>query len=232
MTEQHLRINNIPAVLYGDTADKVCLFVHGKCGNKEEARWLSDILCPRGCQVLGIDLPEHGERMNESAKLVPWVAVPELKSVLSYIRTLWQSVSLYAVSIGGYFSLSAFGDEAFEKALLVSPVVDMRALIESMMLWAGVSEERLVQEKEILTDFGETLSHEYYTYAKSHSITKWSSETAILYAGRDNLTDRKTITAFAERFGCELQIYEEGEHWFHTEEQLAVLRDFMRKELL
>ena len=222
----------MPAVLYGEAADKVCLFIHGKCGNKEEAERLSEIICPHGFQVLGIDLPEHGERKDDSGKLVPWDAVPELQSVLSYAKAHWQSISLHATSIGGYFSLLAFGDEVFEKALFVSPVADMCALIENMMQWSNVSEERLAAEKEIPTDFGETLSWEYYTYVKTHPIAKWSSKTAILYARHDNLTDRKTITEFAGRFGCDLQIYEDGEHWFHTEEQLAVWRDFVKKELL
>lgn len=232
MKTDYFTINNIPAVLYGDMSDKICLFVHGKCGNKEEAEQLAEIICPHGFQVLSIDLPEHGERKNVSAKLVPWIAVPELQSVLSYIKQHWQSVSLHATSIGGYFSLLAFGVEVFEKALFVSPVVDMSKLIENMMLWSGVSEERLKAEKEIPTDFGEVLSWEYYTYVNAHPITKWSSKTAVLYAGHDNLTDRKTITAFAERLCCDLQIYEDGEHWFHTEEQLAVWREFVRKELL
>lgn len=232
MKTDYFKLNHIPAVLYGETADKVCLFVHGKCGNKEEAEKLAEIICPHGFQVLGIDLPEHGERKNKSSKLVPWVAVSELQNALKYAHERWQSISLHATSIGGYFSLLAFGDEVFEKALFVSPVADMRVLIENMMMWAGVSEERLKAEKEIPTDFGETLSWEYYTYVKAHPIAKWNSKTAVLYAGHDNLTDRKTITKFAEQFGCDLQIYEDGEHWFHTEEQLAVWRDFVRKELL
>ncbi|MEG1985375.1 MAG: hypothetical protein RR009_08815 [Oscillospiraceae bacterium] len=120
---EYFKINNIPAVLCGEMANKVCLFIHGKCGNKEEAERLAEIICPHGFQVLSIDLPEHGERMGESAKLVPWVSVPELQGVLSYVKKRWQSVSLHATSIGGYFSLLAFGDNVFEKTLLVSPVV-------------------------------------------------------------------------------------------------------------
>ncbi|MCI2046859.1 MAG: alpha/beta hydrolase [Faecalibacterium sp.] len=227
MTTTNFTINSIPAVLYGENADKVCLYIHGKCGYKEEAQSLAEILCPRGFQVLSIDLPEHGERKNGEAKLVPWVAVPELQGVLAYAKQRWHSISLHATSIGAYFSLLAFSEEAFEKVMFVSPVVDMKKLIETMMQWAQVSAERLQAEKEIPTQFGETLSWEYYTYAKEHSLTHWNSKTAILYAGHDNLTDRDTITEFAEQFGCELQIYEDGEHWFHTEEQLAVWRNWI-----
>ena len=37
MISEYFDIRGIPAVLYGKQADKVWLFVHGKCGNKEEA---------------------------------------------------------------------------------------------------------------------------------------------------------------------------------------------------
>lgn len=227
MFTQHLSIGDMPAVLYGERAAQVCLYVHGKCGCKEEAESLAALLCPRGFQVLGVDLPEHGARKGGKEKLVPWQVVPELQNLLSYAKENWQSISLHANSIGAYFSLLAFQAAHFQKCLFVSPILDMPALIEKMMGWASVSSERLQAEREITTAFGETLSWEYYAYAKQHPILTWNSPTAILYAGRDNLTDRETVTAFAERFDCALQIYEEGEHWFHTEKQLAVLRDFV-----
>ena len=69
------------------------------------------------------------------------------------------------------------------------------------------------------------------TYAAEHRITKWDSPTAILYAGQDHLTVRETVDSFARRFGCTVTVMENGEHWFHTEEQLAVLDAWLRKEL-
>lgn len=230
MVFEYFDICGIPAVLYGKRADKVWLFVHGKCGNKEEACHLAELLCPKGYQVLGMDLPEHGARRGSAEQLLPWVVVPELQGVLTKMKQRWQEVSLFANSIGAYFSLLAFPNERFANCLFVSPILDMVALIERMMGWASVSAERLQAEQEIPTPFGETLSWAYYTYAKQHRIQKWGSRTAILYAGKDNLTDRATVTAFAERFGCSLQIYEDGEHWFHTEKQLAVLRAFVERE--
>lgn len=230
MISEYFDICGIPAVLYGKQADKVWLFVHGKCGNKEEACGLAELLCPKGYQVLGMDLPEHGARKGCTEKLLPWVVVPELQGVLAELKQRWKSVSLYANSIGAYFSLLAFPNERFANCLFVSPILDMVALIERMMGWASVSAERLQAEQEIPTPFGETLSWAYYTYAREHPIQKWDSPTAILYAGKDNMTERATVTSFAERFGCTLQIYEEGEHWFHTEKQLAVLRAFVERE--
>lgn len=230
MVSESFDIRGIPAVLYGERAEKVWLFVHGKCGNKEEACGLAELLCPKGYQVLGVDLPEHGARKDSAEQLLPWVVVPELQGVLAELKQRWKGVSLYANSIGAYFSLLAFPDERFERCLFVSPILDMVALIERMMGWASVSMERLQAEQVIPTPFGETLSWAYYTYAKQHPIQKWDSPTAILYAGKDEMTDCATVTVFAERFGCALQIYEDGEHWFHTEKQLAVLRAFVERE--
>lgn len=229
MNKRYFTINHIPAVILGAPSDKVYLFVHGKCGNKEDAQNFAEIACDKGFQVLSFDLPVHGERRDNAEKLVSWEVVPELQEVLSYAKQHWQSVSLYAVSIGAYFSLLSFSNEYFVNCLFLSPVLDMVALIEKMMGWAAVSTAQLQAEKEIPTDFGEVLSWAYYTYAKEHPINTWNSPTAILYAGQDNLTDRRTVTDFAKSFGCSLQIYEDGEHWFHTDEQLTVLRKWEKR---
>ena len=117
-----------------------------------------------------------------------------------------------------------------EKSLFVSPILDMEKLIRDMMGWAGVTQEQLLEAGEIPTAFGETLSWEYLTYAAENQITKWDSPTAILYAGQDHLTARETVEEFARRFGCSVTVMENGEHWFHTEEQLAVLDTWLQKE--
>ena len=174
---------------------------------------------------MAIDLPEHGERKGETG-LDPWHVVPELRGVMENLRQRGECVRLRANSIGAWFSMLAFADMPPEKALFVSPVLDMEKLIRSMMLWAGVDEERLEREGEIPTNFGETLSWRYLQYAKTHPILQWSAETAILYAGQDNLTTRNTVDAFVRRFDCGLAVMENGEHWFHTPEQLAVLRSW------
>ena len=36
-----------------------------------------------------------------------------------------------------------------------------------------------------------------------------------------------TIKAFADDIGAGLTIMEQGEHWFHTEEQLQFLREWL-----
>lgn len=230
MKEKYFLLQEIPAVLYGDSNEKLFLYIHGKMGSKEEAARFAEIVCPKGYQVLSMDLPGHGERTGEMERFVPWEVVPELQAVYGFAQQRWKIISLYANSIGAYFSLLAFQEAKVEKSLFVSPVLDMEKLIHNMMGWAGVTQEQLQQAGEIPTAFGETLSWEYLNYAVEHRITKWDSPTAILYAGMDHLTARETVDNFAQRFGCAVTVMENGEHWFHTEEQLAVLDAWLHAE--
>lgn len=224
MRIENYEINHIPTVLYGEPCEKGYLFVHGQGGNKEEAAVFAEIAVPAGYQVLGIDLPEHGARTGKSDGFDPWTVVPELQAVMADRKVRWSKIALRANSIGAYFSMLAFAEEPIEKALFVSPVVDMEQLIFDMMGWAGVTEELLRVKGEIPTNFGQTLSWRYLTWVRNHPLAEWRTPTTILYAGQDNLTSHKTITAFAEAHSAALAIYEPGEHWFHTPEQLAVLR--------
>lgn len=224
-------VHHIPVVLHGDSSEKLFLYIHGKMGRKEEAARIAEIVCPKGYQVLGIDLPGHGERTGEMEHFVPWEVVPELQAVYANTQKRWKKISLYANSIGAYFSLLALRDAKLEKSLFVSPILDMEKLIRDMMCWAGVTQEQLKEAGEIPTAFGETLSWSYLTYAAEHRITEWDSPTAILYAGHDHLTARETVDDFAKRFGCTVTVMENGEHWFHSEEQLAVLDAWLRKEI-
>ena len=231
MKEERFTIQNIPSILYGDSSEYLFLYIHGKLGSKEEAAHFAEIVCPKGYQVLSIDLPGHGERADEMERFVPWKIVPELQAVYGFARQHWKRIRLYGSSIGAYFSLLAFRDAKLEKSLFVSPILDMEKLICDMMGWAGVTREQLQQAGEIPTAFGETLTWKYLTYAEEYRISKWDSPTAILYAGQDHLTERETIDDFARRFGGTVTVMENGEHWFHTEEQLAVLDAWLRREL-
>ncbi|MDH6314271.1 fermentation-respiration switch protein FrsA (DUF1100 family) [Parabacteroides sp. PFB2-10] len=63
--QEKIKINNIPAILYGSASDKLYLYVHGKQSRKEEAEHFANIAKKSGYQVLSFDLPEHGERAFE-----------------------------------------------------------------------------------------------------------------------------------------------------------------------
>ena len=105
MKEERCLIQSIPAILYGDSSENLFLKKKKKMGRKEEAAHLAEIVYPMGYQVLSIDLPGHGERTGEMKRFVPWEVVPELQAVYANTQKRWKRISLYANSIGAYFSL-------------------------------------------------------------------------------------------------------------------------------
>ena len=76
--------------------------------------------------------------------------------------------------------------------------------------------------KHILTEFGETLSWTYLCYVRTHPVS-WRVPTHILYGAQDDLTSLETILAFTGRIGAALTVMPDGEHWFHTDEQMRFL---------
>ena len=71
----------------------------------------------------------------------------------------------------------------------------------------------------IPVDFGEDLSWEYLQYVRKNKIF-WNVPTEILYGEKDDLQSIETIRAFVAATGAGLTIMKDGEHWFHTKEQL------------
>lgn len=220
---EKLYIGNAPAVIYGGAPDRVFVFVHGQCGCKEEAERFARVVEPLGYAVLGVDLPEHGGR-RDGVRLVPWEAVPELREVMDYARQRWRRVSVRAISIGAWLALAALDGSTVDACLLSSPLLDMERMIGDMMTAADVSEAQLRLAGEITTQQGQVLSWRYLTWAREHVPHSVSRNTAILYATGDELIPRETVDCFAAREDCCLTLYEGGQHWLHTDEQLDLMR--------
>lgn len=224
MKTEQFQIGTIPAVLYGDPGEQGYLFLHGQMGCKEEAEAFAQAICSKGYQVLSIDLPGHGDRQDRAEALTPWTAAPDIRAALAWAQRRWKNISLRATSIGAYFALAAF--DAPERALLVSPVLDMEALILTMMGWAGVTEDQLRERGSIATSFGQTLSWEYLRWVREHPIHSWTCPVCILWGSEDHMTPRQTVEAYARQHNAGLTVIEGGEHWLHTPEQLAALRQW------
>lgn len=231
MQKQALKIEGIPAIVWGEPSVRVYICVHGKLSCKEEARGFAAIAAQKGFQALSFDLPAHGERKNENYPCAVWNAVHDLGIIGDYAKQNWRSLRLYGSSLGAYFSLLAYKDLPLQKCLFLSPILDMERLIQKMMQAAGVSEQALRERREIPLPTGEPLSWEYYRYAKEHPVARWEAPTSILYGAEDTLTERDVIERFAKRFHCDLTVLEGGEHWFHTAEQLAVLNQWFAAQI-
>ena len=229
MKKQNLTLAGVPAILYGKRSRKVYLYVHGKNGCKEEAERFANTACAAGWQVLAIDLPEHGARRGRPEQLLPWAVVPEIQAVYTRMQPVWPHIRLYGVSIGAWLAMQALQEDAPEKTLLVSPVVDMNALITNMMQGAAVTEEQLQAAGKIPTSFGETLSWPYLCWVREHPL-RWKAPTQVLYGTADSLTSREMLERFRQQSGAHLTLLTEGEHWFHTPMQLAVLQSWEEQQ--
>lgn len=223
-----INIGNIPAILWGESSDKIYIFVHGKMSNKESAQGFTEIAVKRGYQVLSFDLPEHGERKDTSYKCNIWNGVHDLEVIGTYAKDNWREISLFGCSLGAYFSLIAYKNFLIKKCLFQSPILDMEELICKMFNWFNVTEELLKEKKEIVTPI-DTLSWNYYCYVKEHPIDKWDIPTAIIYGTEDDLQNRDTIESFANKFHSDLTISKGSEHSFHTKEQSQAVIQWLRK---
>lgn len=232
MKIERIKINNIPSIIWGEKSNKVFIAIHGNMSNKEDEviKILAKEVVNKGYQLLSFDLPEHGERKLDAKYLCKVQnCVADLKQIIEYAKLNYNEINIWACSMGAYFSLLAYKDENINQCIFLSPVVDMKTIIDNMMLWSNTTEENLKEKQEIKTDFGQTLYWDYYQYVKENPITTWDKNTSILYGTKDNLQERNLIQDFCNKFNCKLSVLENGEHYFHTEEQLNYYRNWLGK---
>ncbi|MGL5713876.1 MAG: alpha/beta hydrolase, partial [Paraclostridium sp.] len=229
MQKKYFKIENIPTILWGNTSEKVFIAIHGNMSNKEDDAIVifAEQAIKLGYQVISFDLPEHGERSKEDIPCKVQVCVKELALVMNYVKQNWNNISLFACSMGAYFSLLAYKDELIHQALFLSPVVNMERIITNMMKWFNIDEEELKNKQTVETPIGQNLYWDYYCYVKDNPIYIWDKPTNILYGSKDNLCETEFVFEFVERFKCNIVVMDEGEHYFHTQEQLKFFEKWL-----
>ena len=192
------------------------VYIHGKGGSAAECEHYRPLF--PDCAVIGLDYHTFS----------PWETGAEIRAAVEKLRAEYESIVLIANSIGAYFSMNAGIDSMIRRAFFISPIVDMEKLITESMQWANISEAELKAKGLVHTAFGEDLSWEYLCYVRSHPID-WTVPTQILCGSRDDLTSPDTIRDFAGRHSAALTVMEGGEHWFHTEEQMRFLDEWIER---
>lgn len=134
----------------------------------------------------------------------PWEVLPRLNEVRDFLYENWKNVSVRANSIGSWFSLLAFQNMKVEQALFVSPILDMKKFIE------------LMPQRE----------DDYYEWVVNHPITRWDASTYILRPAVDPVVSEEVGRDFINQHQWQVTLMPDGEHWFHTPEQLAFLKEW------
>ena len=193
----------------------VVIYIHGKYGTVEEAEYYKKFFNEADI----IDFKYTSE--------YPWDFQKEFSNFIENIYAKYKKISIIANSIGAYFTMLSLTNKNIEKAFFISPIVDMEKLITDMMVSENITEEELYKKKEIKTSFGETISWKYLTFVRKNPI-EWNIPTYILYGENDDLTSYETILNFTNKSKANLTIMKGGEHWFHTDEQIEFLNNWIK----
>ena len=193
----------------------VVIYIHGKYGTVEEAEYYKKFF--NEAYIIGFKYTSE----------YPWDFQKEFSNFIENIYAKYKKISIIANSIGAYFTMLSLTNKNIEKAFFISPIVDMEKLITDMMFLENITEEELYKKKKIKTSFGETVSWDYLTFARKNPI-EWNIPTYILYGENDDLTSYETILNFTNKSKANLTIMKGGEHWFHTDEQIEFLNNWIK----
>ena len=193
----------------------VVIYIHGKYGTVEEAEYYKKFF--NEADIIGFEYTSE----------YPWDFQKEFSNFIENIYAKYKKISIIANSIGAYFTMLSLTNKNIEKAFFISPIVDMEKLITDMMFLENITEKELYKKKKIKTSFGETLSWDYLTFARKNPI-EWNIPTYILYGENDDLTSYETILNFTNKSKANLTIMKGGEHWFHTDEQIEFLNNWIK----
>jgi len=133
----------------------------------------------------------------------PWETSEEIHNAVEKLQAKYDTIILIANSIGAFFTMCAGVDGLISKAYFISPVVDMQKL-------SGVE-----------------LTGDWLKYVQTHPVI-WNAPTHILYGSSDCLISLETIKDFTQKHNATLTVMEGGEHWFHTENQMRFLDNWIK----
>ncbi len=198
--------------------NKALLYIHGMGGNAQEVEQYKPFFVNYDCYGLDFDIFNPSE------------AREIIRNTFEDLNKRYKKVSILANSIGAYFSMLALQNSNLEKAFFISPILDMEKIILDIMKSAGVTENELFEKGEIDTGFGEKLSWKYLSYVRDNPIN-WNVETEILYGENDNLTSIDTVNNFVKNHNANLTVMKNGEHCFHTPEQMEFLYKWLTRKI-
>jgi hypothetical protein len=209
---EELVLDGVPALRWGKPGGRAVIGVHGQFSNKHDpvmAR-CGDVIASWGDQLITFDLPAHGDRQDDKA-FTPMDASPEVRAFARLARSQSTEVSLLANSIGAYFSLCDTPAGTFERAWMVSPLLDLEYYIRDIMAEYSVTDEQLEAQTVIDTPRG-VLERSYLRFVEEHPA-RLNAPSWIIRGDQDEVVPLDTLSRFVGAPGVELVQVEGGQHF-------------------
>jgi|GEM_PF-684891 len=209
---EELLLDGVPALRWGKPGGRAVIGVHGQFSNKHDpvmAR-CGDVIASWGDQLITFDLPAHGDRQDDKA-FTPMDASPEVRAFARLARSQSTEVSLLANSIGAYFSLCDTPAGTFERAWMVSPLLDLEYYIRDIMAEYSVSDEQLEAQTVIDTPRG-VLERSYLRFVEEHPA-RLNAPSWMIRGDQDEMVPLNALSRFVGAPGVELVQVEGGQHF-------------------
>lgn len=209
---EEFALEGIPALRWGRPGRRAVVAVHGQFSNKHDpvvAR-CGEVAASRGDQLIAFDLPAHGDR-EDGKPFTAMAASPEVRAFAQLARGQSTEVGLLASSIGAYFSLCDTPAGTFERAWLVSPLIDLEHYIRGVMAEYSVTYEQLEAETVIDTPRA-VLEWPYLRFVEEHparlDVPSWA-----IRGDQDEVVPFSALSRFVDAPGGELVQIEGGPHF-------------------
>lgn len=189
------------------------IYIHGLYGNSGEADFYS--FYTNKYDVVGLDYKDGN----------PWEVKDKIIYEFSEISKRYKNVYVIANSIGAFYTYMYLSEFNIKKAFFISPLVNMKEVIDGLMKQYNISLDALKTRKLINLDNGQTLSYDFYESLKERD--NWDIKTYVLYGEKDKLVDQKSIFNFISSHNSSLTIMKNGEHYFHTPGQLKFIKKWI-----
>ena len=205
-------LDGIPALRWGEPGGRAVVGVHGQFSNKLDPvmAQCGEVIASRGDQLITFDLPTHGDRRDDKV-FNAMVTSPEVRAFAQLARSQSTEVGLLASSIGAYFSLCDTPTGTFERAWLVSPLIDLEYYIRDVMAEYSVTDEQLEAETVIDTPRA-VLEWPYLRFVEEHparlDIPSWT-----IRGDQDEVVPLDALSRFVSAPGVELVQIEGGQHF-------------------
>ena len=196
------------------------VYLHGVLGSAEESRTFSYI---NKYDVVGLNYEDGA----------PWVVGPFIKKKFEELIKPLKDVIVIANSMGAFYTYAYLDQTKIKQAFFISPLANMKSIIECRMDKEGVTEKELKHKKYIKLDNGQEFDYYFFKkYVLDKHIDKWDVPTEILYAENDQIIKREDVVSFVKKHpNTNLTIKHNSLHYLHTAEELEFIKNWILERI-